>query len=226
MSEVIDWGNGTDAWPMLANDRLGDCTIAAVLHYAQAAERWSAGVGRLATDDDAIVGYRALGFDPERPETDTGARISDVVAHWHEVGFFFRGTRDRITAYARVDVSDFNEALQLFGPLLVGAELPRAAYTQDVWTSPKTTDGNDAAGSWGGHCMLLTNWYADSSVDLVTWGGIKHAEQGWIHTYVDEAWAVLHPRWIEAGKSPSGWQSDALKKEMYLMEGRLQNPDK
>jgi hypothetical protein len=209
----VDWGQGTEFWPLLANDHLGDCTVAAMLHFTQAAERWHDGIGRAATDSDAIAAYESLGYAPARPETDTGARIADLLQHWRTPGYTRLGTPDSINAFARVELSDLHQALWLFGPLIVGAQLPLAARNAD-WTAPATLEGPAAPGSWGCHCMLLTAWHKDGSVDLITWGGVKRAEPGWLNAYLDEAWAVLHPIWTATGRSPAGWLQQQLTTDM------------
>lgn len=210
----IDWGRGTDGWPMLANDTVGDCTAAGVLHLVQAVERWRDGIGQAATDAEALAAYSSY---TDYPASDPGAVVADVLAKWRSDGFAYGDAIDRITAYVRVDTAnalEMRRALWLFGPLIIGAMLPIAAQTQDVWPSPATLAGTNAPGSWGGHCLLLTGWHDDGLVDLVTWGGVKQARIGWLSAYADEAWAVLHPTWIASGRSPSGWLVDALTANM------------
>lgn len=214
---TIDWSENIE-WPLLANDRVGDCTCAAVLHYAQAAERWHDGVGRPASDAEAVAAYSSVSsYEPQRPETDTGALISVVLEHWHNAGFAAPGGNNRISALVRLDPGDaaqLRQALWLFGPLIIGARLPLAAQTQQRWTAPLDLAGVNAPGSWGGHCMLLTGWHDAVSVNLITWGDVKVADPGWIATYCDEAWAVLHPTWIASGKSPSGWLVETVIADM------------
>lgn len=213
----IDWGLGLEGWPMYANDRLGDCTIAGVLHYLQAAERWRDGVGRRSIDAEAIQNYQRLGYDPARPETDAGARLMDVMARWRDSGFSFMNEEDKIKAFVHVDPHNklhMRQALWLFGPLILGANMPLAAQSQDKWIAPTQLSDQDMPGSWGGHCILLTAWHDDDTVDLITWGEVKQASVDWIETYCDESWAVLHPTWIASGCSPSGFETALLPGEL------------
>ena len=206
--DVVDWTDGLFDWPLLANDRLGDCTVAGVLHYIQAATRWRDGAPIRATDDEAEDGYRALGWDGIGEGN--GAMLSDVMQRWQSAGFLFSGAYDRITSFARVEPEHLKAALWLAGPIIIGANMPIAAQTQPVWPAPASLDGDNAPGSWGGHCMLLVGLDAAGSARLVTWGGIRLASAGWISTYVDEAWAALHPAWVASGRSPSGWLADRV----------------
>jgi hypothetical protein len=212
----INWTIGTD-WPLLANDIVGDCTCAAVLHYIQSAERWHDGTARPPTDAQALYAYSAIS---DYPATDTGALISDVLTHWHTTGFEAPSGHDTIHATLRLDPANtlqLRQALWLFGPLILGARLPLAAQTQARWTTPTDlTDANEP-GTWGGHCVLLTGWHADGTIDIITWGQVKPTEPGWLTAYADEAWAVLHPTWIATGKSPSGWLAEAVIADMQVL---------
>lgn len=218
----IDWGRDSE-WPLLANDSVGDCTLAAVMHYMQAAERWRDGVGRMATDEQTLAGYAAAaGYDPAKPESDRGALISDVMKHWLVAGFEGPGGVDKPTAYVKVDVSNpqlMRQALWLFGPLIVGARMPLMAQKQLMWPTPGLLTGDNLPGSWGGHCMLLTAWRPSDAVELVTWGEAKTATAGWLKAYVVEAWAVLHPTWVAYGHSPAGELASALASDIAKVSG-------
>jgi hypothetical protein len=213
--DVVDWTHGIDGWPMLRNDELGDCTVAGLLHYAQAASRWRDGTGLRATDADAEAGYRAVGWDGQGEGS--GARLVDVMTCWRDVGFACAGSVDRIDSFIRLAPASLKTALWIAGPLMLGLSLPIAAQVQDVWPTPASLDGKNTPDGWGGHCVLLAGLDADGRAKLVTWGGVKIATAGWLAAYLTEAWAPVHPLWIARGHTPSGWLVDALEREMAVL---------
>jgi hypothetical protein len=213
--DVVDWTDGIDGWPMLANDQFGDCTIAGVLHYAQAASRWRDGAPIQPTDADAEAGYRAVGWDGTGEGN--GARLVDVMTHWRDVGFACAGGVDRIDGFVRLGVPALKTALWLAGPLLLGVALPVAAQVQDVWPTPGALTGPNAPDSWGGHCVMLAGLDGQARAKLVTWGGVKIATSGWLAAYFAEAWAPVHPTWIARGHTPSGWLVEAMERELATL---------
>ena len=206
----IDWTNGID-WPLLANNMCGDCTVAGVLHAIQCAERWRDGVGRAATDAQAIYGYSTVSA---YPASDNGAVIADVMAHWRDVGFNVPGGPNQILSYVRVEPVHLRTALWLLGPVIIGVQLPISAQQQSDWKAPANLDGDNAPGSWGGHCVVVARMDADGGVWLVTWGKLVHADAGWLTAYMDEAWSPVQPAWLAAGKSPSGILATAISESM------------
>jgi len=83
-----DWAHPltSPGWGMFSNDRLGDCTCAAVGHYLQA---MAANTGRPLSiaGADVIKMYSAVaGYDPERPDTDQGAEMLDVLRYMRSTG--------------------------------------------------------------------------------------------------------------------------------------------
>lgn len=216
--QALSWATDID-WPLLANDHVGDCVPAAMLHYIQAAERWRDGVGRTPTDAQALYAYSQLS---SYPAADTGCLISAALQTWMTNGLKAADGLDKISALIPVNINDVDElrlALWLFGPLIVGAQLPVAAKKQARWTRPLDMTDDNARGSWGGHCMLLTGWGASgvATADLVTWGAMKQADAGWLSAYADECWAVLHPTWTAAECSPAGIPIDVLQQEMQKL---------
>ena len=206
--DVVDWTDGLLDWPMLMNDQIGDCTVAGALHYIQAAIRWRDGAPLRAFNSDALTGYMALGWDGQGEGP--GAKLSDVMTMWQAQGFKFGGAVDRITGFARVELEHLKAALWLAGPIILGCEMPVAAQFDQPWQTPPDLAGDNAPGSWGGHCMLLVAMDADGNATLVTWGGLRMASAGWLSAYLGEAWAVLHPAWVASGRSPSGWLADRV----------------
>src|ERR1700761_4232805 len=79
---AVDYGGKVSQWGMLANDRLGDCTCAGVLHMIML---WTSqvDVARVFTDADAIGLYEKLcGYRPGDPASDQGGVELDILKAW------------------------------------------------------------------------------------------------------------------------------------------------
>ncbi|MDD5301491.1 MAG: hypothetical protein PHS14_00165 [Elusimicrobia bacterium] len=200
------------AWGMLANDRLGDCTCAAAGHLIQ---QWTGSVGSAVTpaDADIVAAYSAItGYNPADPSTDRGAVELDVLNFWRAAGI----AGHKIGAYAAVDPRDrahVRAGAYLFGGLYLGVALPRSAQAQDTWDV--AGDGPDAApGSWGGHAVSVAAYDADG-LYIVTWGALKRVTWAFWDRYVDEAYAVLSPDFLDGkGQTPAGFNLAQLQQDL------------
>jgi hypothetical protein len=187
------------SFPMYGNDRLGDCTCAAVGHMV---EVWTAnGKGEVVTPtEDAIERL----YIPETGSDDTGRYLNDVLDYWRKTGV---DGGDTIHAYAEVNLKDQAEveaATWLFGGLYIGLGLPVTAQQQKVWHIDRTAPAADQQPySWGGHCVDTTGYATSQGVYCVTWGSILRMTWGFFRAYCDEAFAVISTDWLDsAGHSP------------------------
>jgi hypothetical protein len=191
-------------WGMYLNDTLGCCVEAAMGHMVK---QWSfyAGDPFIPTDQDVLTAYEQIGgYVPGDPSTDNGSDMLTALNYWRQTGI----AGHKITAYMAIDptnLSEIREAIQLFGNLFVGIQLPLSAQGETAWTVADggiyTPDGQP--GSWGGHCVPFM---ASSPLThtCVTWGGTLKASHNFALDYIDEIWACLSPDWIAAtGLSPS-----------------------
>src|SRR5580698_6904804 len=89
----VDWSRKVAAWPMYANDTLGDCTCAAVGHMEEA---WSANVGDpfVPPDQSVVDLYWATG------KTDSGRSCLAILNYWKDTGF---DAGHKLTAFAQID---------------------------------------------------------------------------------------------------------------------------
>ena len=199
---------------MMENDRLGDCTCAAVGHMIQA---WTADVTKtpcVISDADVLALYEgACGYNPANPATDQGGFEPDVLNYWRANGV----AGHKILAYADADPQNLTEVQQaawLFGGLYLGIALPISAQSQvggiwDVVAGP-----NAAPGSWGGHAVPVVAYDQDGPT-IVTWGALQKMTWAFFKAYCDEAHAVLSPDWIEAsGSDPTGFDLATLQKDL------------
>jgi hypothetical protein len=216
-----DWASASRVayWPMMLNDQLGDCVIAAKGHEVQL---WTALAPphRTVTLADAAIlaGYEAVGgYEPGRPETDNGCNMLDALNYFRQTGYGGR----KIDAFAQVDPKNADHvraAVNLFGVLEAGLQLPASAQAQlgGVWD---VTTGPDAEpGSWGGHCVPVVAYSAEG-LDCITWGGRQRMTWRFFTTYCDESYCLLSPDWIAGQKAPNGFDLAALRADLAAVTG-------
>jgi hypothetical protein len=183
-----DWQADTIQWPMYANDAVGDCTCAGVGHMVNQLTFYGTGTEQLPTEKSVLGMYSAItGYNPTRPDSDTGAYCQDVLAYWRKTGL----EGHKITAYASLDVSNLVEvkqAIALFGTVYVGLNFPDSAMTQ--FDNDQPWDVVRGAKVEGGHCVIV-GAYGNGKLGLVTWGAETTMTEAFWKKYVDEAWVVL-----------------------------------
>jgi hypothetical protein len=198
------------AYGMLANDLLGDCTIAAALHLQMV---WSsvANAGKIPsfTDEEAIALYSAIGgYKPGDPSTDQGCVETDVLNYWKATGM----QGNNIAGYATVDVNNLDQlkaAAYIFGGVYIGIQVP--AYIMNVpaggsWSYPGSGDTTIE----GGHAIPVVG-YGSQGVTIISWGALYHFNYQFWADNCDEGYALVDPEWIKAsGVSPSGLALDDL----------------
>ncbi|MFJ8153978.1 hypothetical protein [Streptomyces sp. NPDC094468] len=178
-----------DAWGMLGNDEVGDCTIAGLAHK-RIGDAWVNQQRRLdVSTADCLQYYSHFGYRPGDPSTDQGAVCQDVLAYWHRHGFL----REKNLAYARVDVhnhTEMRQAIHLFGQIYVGVTITQSA--EDQFNGDEIWDITRRSPQLGGHCITL-GAYDETGLDAVTWGRVQRLTWRWWDVYGDEAWVILNP---------------------------------
>jgi len=202
------------AWPMYANDRLGDCTTAAAGHMIEA---WTAAARGAAVEisEAAVVDAfeHVKVVDPASGEE--GAVELDVLKYWRATGI----GRHRIGAFARVPVHDrelVRAAAYLFGGLYLGLALPLTARDQPVWEWTGSLAGPSSPGSWGGHAVDAVGYTADA-LTIVTWGSLKQMTWSFWERYCDECYCILSADFLRRGKAPNGFDLEALNADLALI---------
>jgi len=207
---VTDWGmmlNGPNTYGQgVPTDGLGDCTIAGVAHAVQV---WTLSKGKEVTEPDlTILHYyeRWDDYDPKNPHTDQGGDELSVLKKWRKQAF----GAHQLWAFADLDPQDelhVRQAIALFGGLYIGLQLPLSAQKQGVWDV--ASGPNAHPGSWGGHCVFVPDYDANS-LSCITWGAPKKMTWAFWGTYCDEAHALLSPNW----KPPAGFDMAALEADL------------
>ena len=194
---------------MYLNDTYGDCVIAGKYH---AEGVWSANESGPAatvvgTDQEVYSAYQTI-CGPG----DNGCVITDVLDAFRDRGLTFNGVAKKIDGYVGLDWTNKLEvqvALDLFGAVCVGINLPRDWTTSDVWdatTSPII----------GGHDVTAVGYDA-GGVQVASWGRVYTItwDAFLARTWVEEAYAMLAPDWYAAGKlAPSGVDAAALRDDL------------
>jgi hypothetical protein len=215
-----DWTKkAASNWGMMLNDKLGDCTCAAVGHIIQA---WSANAEakEIVLPDQAILKtYEAVtGYRPDDPSTDRGAVELDVLRYWRKTGV--GGYKiDAFVALEPKNHAHIQAAVDLFGGAYIGLALPLSAQTQKVWSVPPGgPSGNAAPGSWGGHAVVVEAYDAHG-LTIITWGQPKRMTWSFWDAYCDEAYACLSELWAGKKPAPSGFNLAALKGDLKQVTG-------
>jgi hypothetical protein len=225
LAPSVDYCSQVASWPMYLNNTLGDCTIAGAAHAMGAWSRYVAGTEMTFTDDQILAAYEACsGYVPGEQNTDTGCVMSDVLAYWQQNGI----GGQQIQAYAQLRETselDLNRALQIFGTVYIGVNLPQSAESQFSARQPWTyVKGSPIA---GGHCIVLQRFLVNSDGDytVITWGATQAMTLRFARTYIDEAWAVLSPQWLEAnGDNLAGLDVAQLTADMQALSQQAAVP--
>ena len=195
------WDHGIVNWGMMGNDRIGDCTCAAIGHAIQMATANTASEITL-PDAQIIAAYSAItGYNPVTGANDNGANELDVLRYWQTVGV----GGHKAVAYAACDIADqadIEDCINLFGFAYIGFLVPASAEQQFGANQPWDVVANDG-GIVGGHAVIPVAYDAQG-VTVVTWGRLQRMSWAFWRKYVEEAYGVVLPEWIaQNGYSPS-----------------------
>jgi hypothetical protein len=211
------WSTAVPRFPMYENDKIGDCAIAGPAHLMQV---WTFNdkdaPDFTPTDQQVVAGYEKVGhYNPNDPATDGGCVLLDVMNTWRKEGL----CTHKIGGFVSVTPADHEmvcAGIHLFGGLTIGLNLPAAAQSMDVWQAPSRFHryGPYAPGSWGGHCVIVTD-YDEHDLTCVTWGGLKKLSWNFLTAYCDEAYAAVSVDWLGPdGKAPNGFDTRALAADL------------
>jgi hypothetical protein len=214
------------AWGMLANDRLGDCVIAMMLHSIEDFHLDGNTPVPAFTDKDAVSLYSAItGYDPSDPSSDRGTNESTAMHYWEHQGLHTSdGQPHQIVATVAVDPSDLDEcriAIDEFVDLQIGIALPLTAQGQTEWTVVGDgRTGHSKPGSWGGHGIPYREYDADT-FKCVTWGQELLLTVPFHQAYAQEAHVVVTREMLSReGIGPSGVAWDELIADIRALPGQ------
>jgi hypothetical protein len=213
-----DWTDNRTQWGMMKNDTVGDCAIAgpghAILGWTQ-----NTGTPVVVPDSQIVAAYSAVsGYNPATGVNDNGCNLVDVLNYWRQTGI----GGHKIDAYVALETGNkdhVKETLLVFGTVLIGVALPISAQNQPSWVVAGPTWNPDCQpGSWGGHCVIVVE-YDKGGLTVVTWGQLMRMSWEFWDAYCDEAYAILSPDWLKAGKSPAGIDMASLQSDLAAVTG-------
>lgn len=232
------WAYGSHIYyTMMLNDQLGDCTCASAGHGEHT---WSTRTKHKEVPSDQIIlemysrtgARQGLSNDDGRWMAGNGVGVLDI---WKNEGMMQAdGSLEKIDGYAAVDYTNKSEVTAAgywFGGLSIGIALPEAAAYQwveaqqrgvrTIWSTSRrlhdgsTNPGSWTPGTWGGHEIWVTSINKIGPV-AVSWAQRVQMTWAWWMQYLDEAYAILSPDWINhlTMQSPSGLDLIALRDEL------------
>jgi hypothetical protein len=206
---------------MYGNDRYGDCVFAMIGHLIQAITTYGQGKTITVTEHDVLAAYSAVtGFNPADPATDQGTVIQDALSYWRKTGV----AGHKILAFAEVNIHnpvEVDAAIGVFGALCLGVRFPANAMDQFNAGQPWTVAAADG-GIEGGHAVPV-GYYNTTARDthVVTWARVQDVADAWWARYVEEAWVVVSPEWLDAtGHSPEGLDLHGLGADFSTLTGK------
>jgi hypothetical protein len=215
---VKHWEGKIAFWPMMKNDTVGDCVIAAAGHEVML---WTAYDGDefIASDGQIIADYSAItGYNPADPSTDQGTVMLDALNYRRNVGMLGR----KILGYAAVNLSNQEQvcqAIYLFIGVDAGFDFPAVAMDQFNAGQPWDVVANDG-GIQGGHCVYIVG-YDSQYLYCITWGHVQKMTWAFFMKYFTEVYAVLSPDiFNNKGVTPVGFGVQELLADLGLMGKR------
>lgn len=213
---TVDWLSGVKSWPMLANDRVGDCTCAGAGHIAQQINWYGQGQNAPVTEQDAIAMYELLGYRPGDSSTDLGATLQQALDVWRSTGI----GGNKIAAFAQVDATDLDTiraCIDLFGAVYTGMNFPKSAMDQfnagKEWTVARRTSVE------GGHCVPIGAYDADGFT-CVTWGRAQRMDVPFFRRWFDEVWTPIDLDWLHNNVSPGQLDAATLNAKFLSLTGQ------
>ncbi|HVY36633.1 MAG TPA: hypothetical protein VHM31_01825 [Polyangia bacterium] len=169
----------TELFPMDANDRIGDCTIAALAH-ASTVYHGLVGKKSIWSEKSVVKLYYHL-----TGGVDSGLNELDVLNYWRKNS----AAQDKILAYASIDVKNhthLRQAIKMFGGVYLGFQVQQKCLEEfdagQPWTPGRLTNE--------GHAVYAVA-YDHHGVTVLTWGKTQKATWAWWDECVDEAYAIL-----------------------------------
>jgi hypothetical protein len=200
-------------YPMFANDTHGDCVIAGRGHFTRRCEYDETGKVINIKDEDILAEYFK-----ETGGEDSGLNMLVSLQAWRN-GWTVNGKPYKIDAYGILDGKNWQSirtGLYLLRRLYCGVELPDSARSQtgdgkvwDVvayaWWKP-----SGAAGSWGGHCVMMLPIIEENGDGwVITWGKKQRVSRKFLQKYFSEIYGVVDSlnSW---GKKKKGYNPEKM----------------
>jgi hypothetical protein len=195
---------------MFANNKYGDCVMAARAHMTLRFEKFEQNQLISITDKNVTDEYFKETGGP-----DTGLNMLDSLNYWRQTGWTLAdGHNYKIHAFASVEQTDTDQtkaAIYLFRGVYFGIWVAQYYYDQfkagNYFWDVVANDG----GNIGGHALygmkylkIKATGYNDIGPIFITWGKYVQVTWAWWKKYVEEAYIVIDERdsWIPQENDP------------------------
>jgi len=203
-------------WEMEGNDSISNCTCAEESHALMLR---TANTGKIVipTTEQTIALYSAItGYNPADPGTDQGAEIGDVCAYIQAHGLLGHKSIGHVPVVTDqmgpTQITRIKQAIQIFGSVNLGVNLPASAESQFDAGQPWIVAGDLTIE--GGHAVCGVK-YDNNFLYVVTWGRLQPVMWSWVLKFVEEAWCEIFPDFVTAkGVTPDGFSLSQV--EGYL----------
>jgi len=220
-----DWTRGMpEALGTMLNDTYNCCGIAAFYHALQV---WSFNAtGTMETEPDSNVEalYCAVsGSPPGVAPPGPFCNEQQTLTHVHTVGAPTGPdgkTLNKLAAFVEIDprnIDDIKRAIVACGVAYIGVRIPD--YIDKTWPAVWDVQTEDAQ-EIGAHAVILAGYDAQGA-KLISGGKIYTMTWAFFSLHTDEAYALADAAWFkfQEGKTPSGFDLEALKKQMHAISG-------
>lgn len=223
---AVDYTKGMPAnLGMMLNDKLGDCTCAAVYHAMQV---WSFNAGKkMVTQPDSDVEelyIQACGYNPQVPGEGPGGNEQSVLTYLLKTGAPTGptgATRQKIAAFVEVDPRNLNDVKQTIvdcGLAYIGFNVPQSVQPPGepppaVWNYVPSQSN-----IIGGHAVVLAGYNAQGA-RVISWGQYYTMTWEFFAHFVDEVYAIADAGWIGSkGTTPAGFTLSQLEAQMKALK--------
>lgn len=197
---------GLTNWPVLGNDRWGDCVAVAIAHLTRLYRKALVGVDEEWTLQQVLDFYSTQNPNGSDQGMDMQTALEELLHNGGPDGV-------KIAAFARVDQKNYAEvraAIHVFGSLLPGYIVQYHNMDEFDAGKPWTFDPND--GEAGGHATALAGYgqFMADAFDTVGWGKQYHlTEPFWQHE-CEELWVMIRPELLGSKRFADYVELDAL----------------
>jgi hypothetical protein len=204
-------GNGPDPTVKQGFRGAGDCVFAGGDHEHM---MWNAEVGKKVafTGANAISDYsKVTGYVVGDDSTDNGTQVRDALKYRQSTGLVDKSRRrHKLGAYVQLEPGNsdhIRQALYLLSAVGIGFAFPETAMQQFLDGKPWSVVAGAQAPT--GHYVPAVA-VRPGGIVVVTWGKLQLMTWPFFAKYCDEAWGLLSREFIKSGKSPEGFDLQAL----------------
>lgn len=199
-------------FPMMLNDRYGDCVIAAQGHAAQVFTAYGSGQETVLDDKTIQTAYFT-----QTGGRDSGLNIPESLDYWVKHGL--GGVK--LSAYASNDPRDqdsIKRAIAWFGNSYFGVNLPPdcmdAINNNTDWDVTRYAPDPNA-----GHAIVASS-YTEKGPVFITWGRKVQASWAWAAKYGTDAEVLLSPDWTSKVLTPADLDIGSLLDDFQALTGK------